>query len=316
VAAVLGAPGSGKTTLAIRTAHRLRAAHPDGALYAKLMEDGTPARTAEVLREFLITLGTPSDRVPDSVEDRMRAFRYLTVDRRLIIVLDDVTRREQLLPLLPSGAGCSVLAVMRRRIAPASVGMTVWLPPLSTTHGLELLTSILGFEPTGPDAIAWRELAELCGGLPMVLRSAATRLLLRPHWGAPFLVDRMRREPRLLVVGPHDELALTRSVAQSTGALSAAANSAFGSLSAMSQSSFSIEDAAQALRLDAAHTEALLEEIVEFQLADVRTEPPASEFRYAFPWLMRLAAASAPNGLALTRDTPGGDALLGDRLSG
>lgn len=295
VAVVLGAPGSGKTALAVRVARRLRGGHPGGALYASLVTDGQPVDAGEVLRRFLVTLGTAPDRVPRSVEDRMWLFRSLTADRKLIIVLDDVTRREQLLPLLPSGSDCSVLVVARRRIAHASVGTTVLLGPLSTTHGLQLLARTLDRGPAAADDDAGRELVELCGGLPLVLRAAATRLQVRPHWGAPFLVARLRREPRLLVDGPDGEATFARSVACSRLALTPAADGAFGRLAGLSRGDFPLDAAADALRLDPGCTEALLEELVEFQLAVVASAGgPDGHFRYAFPPLVRLAVAARP----------------------
>lgn len=290
VAAVLGPPGCGKTALAIRVARRLRDTHPDGAIYASLMQGNALVDTGDVLRRFLVTLGTPPDEVPASAEDRMWAFRRITSDRKLIVVLDDVTHREQLLPLLPSGSGCSVLVVTRRRIAHVSVSTTVYLAPLSMRHGLELLSATLDRSLVGTDEIAGRELVELCGGLPMVLRSAATRMQVRPHWGPSFLVARLRCVPRLLADGPDDETALALSVSRSRRALSAAADEAFGRLTATSRPAFTLDDAAGVLDLDTPRVEALLEEMVEFQLAVVETESrPDRHFRYCFPRLVRLA---------------------------
>lgn len=309
IAALVGAPGSGKTALAIRVARQLRDAHPDGALYAALADDGSPAGAGEVLGGFLTALGTPSDRMPESLEARVRAYRTLTLDRKVIVVLDDVTRREQLLPLLPSGSGCSVVVVLRRRIAQASVGTTVCIAPMPTDHGMQLLTRVLDIEPTGPDGLALHELVELCGGLPMVLRSAATRMVMRPHWGAPFLVDRVREQPRLLVDNLDEASTLARSVARSRGALSYDADVAFGRLASMStQSSFSIDAAARALHLETARAETLLEEMVEFQLADVQTaaHPSGGHFRYALPRLLRLAASARAADLAPTASAHAG----------
>lgn len=294
VAVVLGAPGSGKTALATRVACRLRDAHSDGALYANLGQEGGPVSTGDVLGQFLQALGATLDRIPDSLDGRARAFRGMTADRRLLIVLDDVTHRKQLLGLLPSGAGCSVLVVARRRIAHASVGVTVNVPPLSTAQGMDLLTTTLNRKLSGIDELAGREIVTMCAGLPLVLRSVATRMQVRPHWGTRFLAGRLRTEPRLLVNGPDGEPTLTRSVSRSRGALRPAADQAFERLVEVPTPVFSLDEAARVLGLDEAAAEALLEEAVEFQLVVVETTGLANgHFRYAVPPLIQLAAAPA-----------------------
>jgi DNA-binding SARP family transcriptional activator len=301
VAAVFGSPGSGKTALAVRVARRLGDAYPDGALYASLMGEDAPVEAREVLRRFLVTLGTPPDRVPESTEERVWAFRACTSDRRVIVVLDDVIRREQVLPLLPSGSGCAALVVARRRFAHPAVGSSVGLPPLEMQHGLEMLSRTLGRGPSGPDDPARRELVELCSGLPLVLHSAATRMQVRPHWGARFLVSRLRCDPPQIVEGPDDEPTFAGSVDRSRRALSPAARRAFAQLAVEHQPAFSLAAASAALSTDPGNAEALLEELVEFQLAVVEsTAHQNGQFRYTLPRLVRLAADRRP-GRAPTR---------------
>ncbi|WP_460371125.1 AfsR/SARP family transcriptional regulator, partial [Actinocorallia lasiicapitis] len=58
VVVVTGPGGTGKTTLAVRAAHAVKADFPDGQLYADLHGwGGTPADPAETLAAFLRALG-------------------------------------------------------------------------------------------------------------------------------------------------------------------------------------------------------------------------------------------------------------------
>ena len=58
VAAVIGAGGLGKTTLAVHAAHLLRGQFPDGQLYASLLGAAAhPATPGDVLARFLRDLG-------------------------------------------------------------------------------------------------------------------------------------------------------------------------------------------------------------------------------------------------------------------
>jgi transcriptional regulator with XRE-family HTH domain len=67
---ITGTAGVGKTALALEAAHRLRAAHPDGVLFADLRghDDGRPEPTARVLRRFVTALGG-TVRDPDDVDE-------------------------------------------------------------------------------------------------------------------------------------------------------------------------------------------------------------------------------------------------------
>src|ERR1022692_303334 len=67
VAAVIGAGGLGKTTLAVHTAHLLRKEFPDGQLYINLLgANQHPAPPSDVLARFLRDLGMNPARIPVS----------------------------------------------------------------------------------------------------------------------------------------------------------------------------------------------------------------------------------------------------------
>ncbi|MGY4927407.1 BTAD domain-containing putative transcriptional regulator [Streptomyces sp. 900105755] len=92
LAVLSGIGGVGKTALALRVAHGIRAGYPDGQLYVDLRGDGgSPADPADVLVGFLLALGMPAARIPAAPTARAGAYRTLTADRRILVVLDNAS---------------------------------------------------------------------------------------------------------------------------------------------------------------------------------------------------------------------------------
>ncbi|NEA47188.1 ATP-binding protein, partial [Streptomyces sp. SID10815] len=118
VCLVTGPAGVGKTAFALHWAYQRRADFPDGRLFADLRGfSDTPAPDAgTVLREFLLALGVPAPRVPETAAARGALFRSLTEGRRLLVVLDNARSSEQVRPLLPGGDHCATLVTSRDRL--------------------------------------------------------------------------------------------------------------------------------------------------------------------------------------------------------
>ncbi|WP_086828783.1 BTAD domain-containing putative transcriptional regulator [Allokutzneria sp. NRRL B-24872] len=289
VVSVTGPPGSGKSAFCVHAANRVRARFQQGQLYADL----ATTEPAEVLAGFLRALRGPHVPLPAALEERSQLFRSWTAQRKILVVLDNATSAAQVAPLVPTGQRCAVIVSCRRRLHWRSVGLMLDLPPLSPSESTDLLASVIGQARAGRDDAAAAALLRLCGGSPLAVLAAATRLALRPHWSVARLVERLGAEDQRLRELTSGKLDVRASVEASVEELDADTRAAFLALAPHAREPLPLEDAAKLLNLDEYHAESVLERLVEFHLAIPETGGAADFagwFRYRVPPLFRLTA--------------------------
>ncbi|MGW3371987.1 BTAD domain-containing putative transcriptional regulator [Streptomyces hydrogenans] len=181
VAVLSGAPGIGKTALALHVARLVAGHHPGGSALVQLTHaDGTP-RTAE-----------------DAAAELRRVLPGGAGAGPVLLVLDDVVHPDQVRPLLTGHAGAAALVTSRTGLAAlvATHGGTVHrLGALAPEEAEAFLVSALGGERTGAEPAAARHLADACGHHPLALRIAAARLLTRPRLRLTDYADWLRQDP-------------------------------------------------------------------------------------------------------------------------
>ncbi|HEU5331576.1 MAG TPA: BTAD domain-containing putative transcriptional regulator [Actinocrinis sp.] len=181
ISAVAGAPGVGKTTLAIHWAHQVAPLFPDGQLYVDLRgydPSGAVVPPHEAIRGFLDALGVPSGEVPSGFDAQVGKYRSLLAERRMVVVLDNARSADQVRPLLPAAAGCLSIVTSRDQLLGlvASGGVRAWrLDALSARESLEFLARRLGRRRVAAQPEAAGALAELCGHLPLTLAVVCAR---------------------------------------------------------------------------------------------------------------------------------------------
>ncbi|MGW2343708.1 AfsR/SARP family transcriptional regulator [Streptomyces sp. NPDC001661] len=268
VRAVDGMAGVGKTALVVRAARALRGRYPDGCLFVELhghREDRETAGRQRVLRRLLRAVGAGEGQDSEDLDELAASWRAATVSLRLLLVLDDAARAEQVRPLLPAGPGSLVMVTSRRRLTGLDVDRRVSLSPLGIDEATELLTRMVGSEseeegtaedaaateagaPADRERAAVRELATLCGRLPLALRIVGARIQDRPPWAVEALAARLTDDERRL-----DELAVEdRSVA-------AAFDVSYAQLPAADQRAFRVLGLSPTVRLDRLTLAALLD---------------------------------------------------------
>ncbi|WP_086837945.1 AfsR/SARP family transcriptional regulator [Amycolatopsis kentuckyensis] len=282
VAVLSGEPGAGKSTLAVRAAHRLRARFPDGQLYVPLA--GRDIR--EVLADLLRALGVPGPAVPDDVRARAAVFRGRLTDRRVLVVLDDAVDPEHVRTLLPGTPGCAVLVTSRRRLSGLAGAHRLPLGPLSGADAAELLHRLAGARVARERADAER-IITACARLPLALRIAGSRLAIRPHLRLGELAGRLEDEVRRLDELTVSDLAVRSSIALSYEALRPPARRAFRLLGRCRLADLP----AWAVTTLVDNPDEAVEELVEASLLEARGADATGEGRYRMHDLVRLYAA-------------------------
>src|SRR5258707_15204083 len=184
ISAVAGTAGVGKTALAVRWAHLVRDAFPDGQLYVDLRGYGPdrPIPAEKALARFLTNLGVAGSDIPLDVDDRAARYRTEINGRRMLVVLDNAASVEQIRPLLPGTPSCSVLVTSRDSL-PGLValhgGCRLDLDLLPLPDAVTLLHKLIG-ERVEAEPEAATTLATQCARLPLALRVAAELATTRP----------------------------------------------------------------------------------------------------------------------------------------
>ena len=177
ISAVSGTAGVGKTALAVRWAHRVAEAFPDGQLYVNLRgyDPDQPVTPGEALAGFLRALGVPDQGIPLEVAERAARYRSLLAGKRLLVVLDNAATEEQVRPLLPGSGSVMVVVTSRDGLAGLVArdgARRLDLDLLPLPEAVALLHTLIGAR-AGADPAATETLAELCARLPLALRVAA-----------------------------------------------------------------------------------------------------------------------------------------------
>ncbi|SCL25766.1 DNA-binding transcriptional activator of the SARP family [Micromonospora pallida] len=196
---VLGGPaGIGKSTFAVHLAHRLADDLPGGQLYVDLRGFDAvrpPLSVPDVIRTVLRAMGVSPERLPVSVDGQLALYRSLLVDRRMLIVFDNVAGAQQVRPLLPAAAGCPVIVASRSRLTSlvaTGASLPLSLGPLSGMEARELLDRRLGAERTAAEPVATTELVDYCDGNPLALAVIAAQAADFPGLRLAQLVAELR----------------------------------------------------------------------------------------------------------------------------
>jgi tetratricopeptide (TPR) repeat protein len=201
-AAIVGPPGVGKSTLAVRWAYQVADRFPDGQLYVNLRgyDPAQPMTASDALAGFLRGLGLPGQEIPVEADERAALYRSLMSTRRILVVADNARSVEQVRPLMPAGPLCATVVTSRD----ALVGLVaregarrLVLDQLPLAEAIDLLAALIG-ERVAADPSAAAALAAQCGRLPLSLRVAAELVISRPATPLADVVGELADQQRRL----------------------------------------------------------------------------------------------------------------------
>jgi DNA-binding SARP family transcriptional activator len=202
IALLSGTAGVGKSALAVRWAHRVREAFPDGQLYVNLRgyDAEQPVAAADALAGFLTALGVRAPEIPLDTDERAGRYRSELAGRRMLVLLDNASSVEHVRPLLPGTGSCLVLITSRDSL-PGMVAVhgaeRVNLDLLPLPDAVGLLRRLIGARvDREPSAAA--DLAAACARLPLALRIAAELAAARTDVSLAELVAELHDHQRPL----------------------------------------------------------------------------------------------------------------------
>lgn len=288
-----GAPGTGKTALALHAGQALGESFPDGQILLDCRgSTAEPVDVQDLLGFVLRAMLAGGGAVPSPKSEREALYRSLSRKRSMLLVLDDVAHEAQVRPFLHDG-GVRLIITSRRTLSGIGAGVErMIVDRLTVPESVALTTALVGRCRVGAERAAVIELVGLCDRHPLALTVVGSRLATRPGWRIADMVERLRDERGRLSRLDLADLSVRDRLSAGFAALEAPARRLFAQLALLEGEAVSSRQVATVfLDGDAARAEALLDEITDAGML-VAT---SSSLHYRLPMLHRLFAVEVLN---------------------
>ncbi|HEX4221240.1 MAG TPA: NB-ARC domain-containing protein [Pseudonocardiaceae bacterium] len=202
VEVIVGQPGSGRTGLACKWVAEHSPDYPDGNYFAQLAEE---TDAYQILADWLTSyFGYSYQDLPPGLAGVRKLWRSKTKNKRVLIVVDDASRYEDVEVLLPGQGESAVLVVsvdeLTRFVTEHAV-RPIELTPLGRDQALALLGTRIGRDRVATEPAAAAELAEICDWSPTPLNIVAALLAIDPHLTIVEQVKRLKDQGVLTQLG-------------------------------------------------------------------------------------------------------------------
>ncbi len=284
---IAGPAGVGKTTLAVRVAHLVRSQFPDGQFYADLGGlAAEPKDPFDVLGGFLRAIGVEEARLPATQDERTQLFRSRTAECRLLMLLDEAVSAAQVRPLLPGGGTCAVLVTGCSGLSSLAGARHVELDTPSVEECVRLLGALIGEARIEAEPEAARQIVQLCGRLPLAIRTVGAKLSTSPRYPLRKLADRLSGGGRLLGELRFGEFDVAARLAAGFQRLDPEAQETLRMFAKHGAATVTAGQATRILGTDLATAEALIENLAEHRFLRPTEDEVAGETVFEPPGLV------------------------------
>lgn len=305
VVVVSGAPGVGKTALAVHAAHMLGGQFPDGRLVVSMRSaDGRPRAASAILAELLGAFGL-DERLPRGQETRAALYRAWLAERQLLIILDDATDEPHVRPLLPGTGGSRTLITSRRHLGALEGARHLEVGPMSMADAVDLLTRV-SRQAVAEDRPAAERITRACGLVPYAIRICGAKLEASPHHSLLRLADRLTQDQHVLDELSIGDLTIRTCARAYERDLTAAERDVAWRLGALPKDSFTLAELAGLLGSTKETAEAHADRLIESRFV-TPTGPAGANGHHTYEihrWLrlyLRERSGTPARGQAVTR---------------
>ncbi|MFZ4276369.1 tetratricopeptide repeat protein [Streptomyces arboris] len=269
---VTGAPGIGKSEVALRMSRLAAERYPDGQFHINLALSTGPT---DLVSSVLHALFPPEPPLPDRRDQQLALLRATLADRCVLLLVDDIVSEEALLEILSVDGPFALVGTSRAKLSGLS-GLVhlIDLGPLPTAPGEELVRSV-----AGPGRLTDKQttaLSAACAGHPLALHIAAAHLARRPRVNADRYLSEITNPDRSVKVLVAGQTALQPVFQQSFDALENKQAQIFSALGVLPHMSCTVDVVAAAITPppldeiddDLTDTAAILDSLVEFSLIE------------------------------------------------
>ena len=202
-----GAPGVGKTALALDYAHQIKDDYPDGQIYLNLRGvgdtksvpgtpsyDPAPLTTAQILTHILFELGISTEGITDHEDQLLTLYRQELNGKRLLILLDNASNGAQIEKAVQITPHNFFLVTSRQEDFPN-------FKPLYHLHKMIPEDAIQFLQKLCPTRFREMEastLAEKLGFLPLALRLAGNTLNQKQYLSGKDYLQRLENQTETL----------------------------------------------------------------------------------------------------------------------